>query len=52
MDHSHELYIPDFSSILSKPAIERLADVDEFEVVREVQVSGKCSRSHFYPSLD
>ncbi|KAG1772406.1 Sec1 family-domain-containing protein [Suillus occidentalis] len=26
-----------FSSILSKPAIERLADVDEFEVVREVQ---------------
>ncbi|KAG2134289.1 Sec1-like protein [Suillus cothurnatus] len=26
-----------FSNILSKPAIERLADVDEFEVVREVQ---------------
>ncbi|TDL22167.1 vacuolar protein sorting-associated protein 45 [Rickenella mellea] len=26
-----------FSNILSKPAIERLADVDEYEVVREVQ---------------
>ena len=30
---------PDFSNILSKTAIERLADVDEYEVVREVQVS-------------
>lgn len=30
---------PDFSSVLSKPSIERLAEVDEFEVVREVQVS-------------
>lgn len=29
----------DFSNILSKSAIERLADVDEYEVVREVQVS-------------
>lgn len=29
----------DFSNILSKTAIERLADVDEYEVVREVQVS-------------
>ncbi|KAJ8474963.1 hypothetical protein ONZ51_g6862 [Trametes cubensis] len=28
-----------FSNILSKTAIERLADVDEYEVVREVQVS-------------
>ena len=28
----------DFSNILSKSAIERLAQVDEFEVVREVQV--------------
>jgi len=32
-------YVPDFSNILSKSTIERLADVDEFEVVREVQVS-------------
>lgn len=29
----------DFSNILSKTAIERLAEVDEYEVVREVQVS-------------
>lgn len=29
---------PDFSNVLSKSSIERLADVDEFEVVREVQV--------------
>jgi hypothetical protein len=29
----------DFSNILSKSAIERLAQADEFEVVREVQVS-------------
>lgn len=28
----------DFSNILSKSAIERLAQVDEYEVVREVQV--------------
>lgn len=48
MDCLHELYISDFSNILSKPAIERLADIDEFEVVREVQVSGNCSTSHFY----
>ena len=34
------VYAPeDFSNILSKTAIERLADVDEYEVVREVQVS-------------
>jgi hypothetical protein len=40
---SRESQIPayavlDFSNILSKSAIERLADVDEYEVVREVQV--------------
>lgn len=29
---------PDFSNVLSKSLIERLAEVDEFEVVREVQV--------------
>jgi hypothetical protein len=28
----------DFSNVLSKTAIERLADADEYEVVREVQV--------------
>jgi hypothetical protein len=28
----------DFSNILTKSAIERLAQVDEYEVVREVQV--------------
>lgn len=37
---SRHLYVAtDFSNILSKTAIERLADVDEYEVVREVQVS-------------
>lgn len=30
--------ILDFSNILSKTAIERLAEVDEYEVVKEVQV--------------
>jgi len=29
---------PDFSNVLSKSSIERLAEVDEFEVVQEVQV--------------
>jgi hypothetical protein len=29
---------PDFSNVLSKSIIERLAEVDELEVVREVQV--------------
>lgn len=29
----------DFSNILTKTAIERLADADEYEAVREVQVS-------------
>lgn len=28
----------DFSNILTKAKIERLAEVDEYEVVREVQV--------------
>lgn len=28
----------DFSNILTKTAIERLAEADEYEVVREVQV--------------
>jgi hypothetical protein len=42
MASSHLLYVSDFSGILSKAAIERLADVDEFEVVREVQVSKEC----------
>ncbi len=38
--HVHACHgdITDFSNILSKAAIERLADVDEYEVVREVQV--------------
>lgn len=31
--------ISDFSNILTKTAIERLAEADEYEVVREVQVS-------------
>ena len=31
--------VTDFSNILSKTAIERLADADDYEVVREVQVS-------------
>jgi len=32
-----------FSNILSKTAIERLADVDEYEVVREVQIMHQFS---------
>jgi hypothetical protein len=31
-------YPLDFSNILTKTAIERLADADEYEAVREVQV--------------
>ena len=31
-------YVIDFSNILNKTSIERLASADEFEVVREVQV--------------
>lgn len=34
---THASFI-DFSNILSKTALERLAQVDEYEVVREVQV--------------
>ena len=37
----HPPYTPsplDFSNILSKTTIERLADADEYEVVKEVQV--------------
>ena len=40
----------DFSNILSKTAIGRLADVDEYEVVREVQVC-KHSRAFWLSSL-
>lgn len=32
-------FFSDFSNILTKAKIERLAEVDEYEVVREVQVS-------------
>lgn len=32
------IIILDFSNILSKTVIERLAEVDEYEVVKEVQV--------------
>lgn len=35
---SHVLYA-DFTNILSKSVIELLAEVDEYEVVREVQVA-------------
>lgn len=35
----------DFSNILTKATIERLAEVDEYEVVREVQVSGWLATS-------
>ena len=31
-------FFSDFSNILTKAKIERLAEVDEYEVVREVQV--------------
>lgn len=31
-------HLSDFSNVLTKSSIERLAEVDEFEVVREVQV--------------
>lgn len=41
-----KIYDTDFSNILSKSAIERLAEVDEYEVVREVQVD-----SHFIEIL-
>jgi hypothetical protein len=32
-------YSLDFSNILTKTAMERLADADEYEAVREVQVA-------------
>ena len=32
------LETPDFSNVLSKRGIEKLAEADEYEVVREVQV--------------
>lgn len=37
---SHSFLTPylDFSNTLTKTAIERLAEADEFEVVKEVQV--------------
>jgi len=37
-----------FSNILSKVAIERLAEVDEYEVVREVQVYSYSHRNFTY----
>lgn len=51
MPSSPLLYLPDFSNILSKAAIERLADVDEFDVVREVQVCWGDARHHFCSSF-
>jgi hypothetical protein len=36
-DHGSRASV-DFSNILTKSVIERLAEVDEYEVVREVQV--------------
>jgi hypothetical protein len=38
----HSACSSDFSNVLSKTAIERLADADEYEVVREVQVRTPC----------
>ena len=43
-------YLLDFSNILSKVAIERLAEVDEYEVVREVQVRAAILSSKAYPT--
>lgn len=37
--HFHFFSHLDFSNILSKSAIERLAEADEYEVIREVQVA-------------
>ena len=39
----------DFSNILSKTTIERLADADEYEVVKEVQVRAVPSAHGVYP---
>ena len=42
------LYPLDFSNILTKTAIERLADADEYEAVREVQVSSYIWHAHLH----
>ncbi len=34
----------DFSNVLTKRQIEEMAMADEYEVVKEVQVGGLCSR--------
>jgi hypothetical protein len=38
----------DFSNILTKTAIERLADADEYEAVREVQVIPYLWHAHLH----
>ena len=38
----------DFSNILTKTAIERLADADEYEAVREVQVIPHLWHAHLH----
>lgn len=47
---SHADY-SDFSNILSKAAIERLAEMDEYEVVREVQVRSATFVDMIIPNL-
>jgi Sec1 family len=42
------LYPLDFCNILTKTAIERLADADEYEAVREVQVSSYLWHVHLH----
>lgn len=42
------LYPLDFSNILTKTAIERLADADEYEAVREVQVISDLWHAHLH----
>lgn len=37
----------DFTNVLSKSQIERLAEADEHELVREVQVRCRCSPTHW-----
>ena len=44
------LYPLDFSNILTKTAIERLADADEYEAVREVQVISYLWHLHQFNS--
>lgn len=41
--------IADFSNVLTKMAIERLAEADEYEVVREVQVGQYLNTSWLQP---